>query len=188
MTVNQAASTPHKLIVLDRDGVINQDSDDYVKSVDEWIPLTGSIEAITRLSKAGFLIAIATNQSGIARKYFNQRDLDAMHTKMETLVTEAGGKIDYIAYCPHGPDDCCDCRKPLPGLIKQIEQALDVNAAGGVMVGDSLRDLQAGQAVDMHAVLVKTGKGERTLAKGEGLMGVSIFDDLAAFVDDLLNE
>ncbi|OUR61151.1 D-glycero-beta-D-manno-heptose-1,7-bisphosphate 7-phosphatase, partial [Bermanella sp. 47_1433_sub80_T6] len=119
-----------KLIVLDRDGVINYDSDDYVKSVDEWIPLPGSMEALAKLTQAGFKIAIATNQSGISRGYFTVATLAAMHQKMLTLATEAGAKIDYIAYCPHGPDDNCDCRKPLPGLIHQIEQALNMSAKG----------------------------------------------------------
>ena len=175
-----------KLIVLDRDGVINYDSDDYVKSVDEWIPLPGSMEALAKLTQAGFKIAIATNQSGISRGYFTVATLAAMHQKMLTLATEAGAKIDYIAYCPHGPDDHCDCRKPLPGLIHQIEKALNVDAKGCYMVGDSLRDLQAGQAAGMKAALVLTGKGQRTQTKNIGLEGVSIFTDLKHLIDQLL--
>jgi D-glycero-D-manno-heptose 1,7-bisphosphate phosphatase len=177
---------PEKLIVLDRDGVINYDSDDYVKSVDEWIPLPGSIEALAKLTKAGFKIAIATNQSGISRGYFSVKTLDAMHQKMMVLANEAGAKIDHIAYCPHGPDDKCDCRKPLPGLIHQIEAALNINAKGCYMVGDSLRDLQAGNAAGLIPALVLTGKGERTLAKNSGLENASIHADLNAFVVALI--
>jgi len=175
-----------KLIVLDRDGVINYDSDDYVKSVDEWIPLPGSMEALAKLTQAGFKIAIATNQSGISRGYFTVATLAAMHQKMLTLATEAGAKIDYIAYCPHGPDDHCDCRKPLPGLIHQIEEALNTSAKGCYMVGDSLRDLQAGQAAGLLPALVLTGKGQRTLDKENGLPGIGVFDDLNHFVDNLI--
>jgi len=176
---------PSKLIVLDRDGVINYDSDDYIKSVDEWIPLPGSMEALAKLTQAGFKIAIATNQSGISRGYFTVATLDAMHQKMLTLATEAGAKIDYIAYCPHGPDDGCDCRKPLPGLIHQIEKALNLSAKDCYMVGDSLRDLQAGQAAGLIPALVLTGKGQRTLDKENGLPSVDVFDDLNHFVDNL---
>ncbi len=176
---------PNKLIILDRDGVINYDSDEYVKSVEEWIPLPGSIEALAKLTQAGYQIAIATNQSGISRGYFTVATLDAMHQKMINLAEQAGAKIDYIAYCPHGPDDNCDCRKPLPGLIHQIEKALNVSAKGCYMVGDSLRDLQAGQAAGMKAALVLTGKGQRTQAKSVGLDNVSIFTDLKQFTDHL---
>jgi len=177
---------PSKLIVLDRDGVINYDSDDYVKSVDEWIPLPGSMEALAKLTQAGFKIAIATNQSGISRGYFTVATLDAMHQKMLTLASKAGAKIDYIAYCPHGPDDNCDCRKPLPGLIHQIEKALNMSAKGCYMVGDSLRDLQAGQAAGLVPALVLTGKGQRTLDKKNDLHGTDVFDDLDHFVDNLI--
>lgn len=176
-----------KLIVLDRDGVINYDSDDYIKTVDEWIALPGAMQALGKLTKAGYKIAIATNQSGIARQYFSEDTLDAMHTKMRTLAQEEGAVIDYIAYCPHGPDDNCDCRKPLPGLIHQIAKGLNQDVGGCYMVGDSLRDLQAGQAAGLRPVLVLTGKGQRTLDKGKGLEGVPVYDDLAAFVDNIID-
>ena len=176
-----------KLIVLDRDGVINQDSDAYIKSVDEWIPLEGSIEAMAMLTKAGYQIAIATNQSGIARGYFTLDTLNDMHRKMNKLATEAGAKINYIAYCPHVSEDSCDCRKPLPGLIHQIETALNVSAKDCYMVGDSLRDLQAGSAAGLKPILVLTGKGQRTLDKGEGLAGIPVHLDLKAFTKELLN-
>ena len=174
------------LVILDRDGVINYDSDNFIKSVDEWRPLPGSIEAIARLSRAGWHIGVATNQSGIARGYYDLDTLHAMHEKLRSLVTAAGGRIDYIAYCPHGPDDNCDCRKPKPGMYRTIAAALDFGLAGVPVVGDSLRDLQAAQAVAATPILVRTGKGDRTLAKGEGLAGISVFDDLSAAVDHLL--
>jgi len=171
-----------KLIVLDRDGVINYDSDNYIKTVDEWIPLPGSMEAIGKLTQAGYKIAVATNQSGISRGYFSIETLNAMHDKMIKLADEHGGKFDFIAYCPHGPDDECDCRKPLPGLIHQVETTLGISAKGCYMVGDSLRDLEAGAAAGLKPVLVKTGKGQRTLEKNIGLENALIFDDLASFI------
>jgi D-glycero-D-manno-heptose 1,7-bisphosphate phosphatase len=155
----------NKLIILDRDGVINQDSDAYVKTVDEWIEIPGSAKAIADLYKAGFQIAVATNQSGIARNYFTEETLAAMHNKMTALVEEQGGKFSTITYCPHGPEDNCDCRKPLAGLITLIEQHLNVSAEGAYLVGDSLRDLQAGVTKGCKPVLVMTGKGEKTLLK-----------------------
>ncbi|MFQ3788621.1 D-glycero-beta-D-manno-heptose 1,7-bisphosphate 7-phosphatase [Halomonas sp. A29] len=177
-----------RLVILDRDGVINHDSDDYIKSLAEWIPYPSSIEAIARLSRAGWTVAIATNQSGIARGYYDEVTLAAMHTELERQVGEAGGKIAHIAYCPHGPDDGCACRKPLPGLLIQIRDALELNSLeGSWMVGDSLRDLQAGEPMGCRPVLVRTGKGRRTEAKGTGLDGAILFDDLAAFVDRLLS-
>jgi D-glycero-D-manno-heptose 1,7-bisphosphate phosphatase len=178
----------NKLVILDRDGVINYDSDEYVKTVDEWIPLPGSIKALGKLTKAGYKIAIATNQSGIARQYFSVETLNDMHKKMMSLATAEGAKIDYIAYCPHGPDDQCDCRKPLPGLIHQIESALNVSAIGCFIVGDSLRDLQAGQAAGLKAALVLTGKGQKTFDKALGLDNVSVFNDLNAFTDQLISQ
>ena len=176
-----------KLIVLDRDGVINYDSDNYIKTVDEWIPLPGSMEAIGKLTKAGYKIAVATNQSGISRGYFSVETLNAMHEKMIKLAGEHGGKFDFIAYCPHGPDDECDCRKPLPGLIHQIESALNISAKDCYMVGDSLRDLEAGVAAGLKPVLVRTGKGVRTLEKNQGLENTLVFDDLTNLVNTLIN-
>ena len=176
-----------KIIVLDRDGVINYDSDDYIKTVDEWIPLPGSMEALGLLTQAGYKITIATNQSGIARGYFTLDTLNAMHEKLSDLANEHGGKIDYIAYCPHGPEDGCDCRKPLPGLIHQISNALNSDLSNCYMLGDSLRDLQAGEAAGLKPVLVKTGKGQRTLDKGIGLEHVPVYDDLLSFVKQLLS-
>ena len=180
-------TSPHQLIILDRDGVINHDSDQYIKSLDEWIPYPSAIEAIARLSQHGFTIAIATNQSGIARGYYDENTLTAMHQRLNTLVNRAGGKIAHIAYCPHGPDDECQCRKPKPGLLQQIQRNLNLpTLQGSWMVGDSLRDLQAGESQGCLPVLLRTGKGLRTENKGEGLAQARIFDDLESFTDWLL--
>ena len=178
------------LVILDRDGVINQDSDAYVKSVDEWIPIPGSAAAIARLCKAGYQVAVATNQSGLARGYFSSDDLDAMHAKMTALVEAEGGSFAHIAWCPHGPDDNCDCRKPLPGLIDQIEQALGVSAAGAPIIGDSLRDLEAGIARNCVPVLVRTGKGlksEPKLAQHPSLANAQVVNSLADWVEQFLS-
>ena len=175
-----------KLIILDRDGVINQDSDNFVKTVDEFIPLPGSIEAIARLCQAGYHVAIATNQSGIARGYYDLDTLNAMHDKLRSELANHGGSIDMIAFCPHGPDDGCDCRKPLPGMYQAIARRFDIPLKNVPVIGDSLRDLQAAQTVGASPMLVKTGKGERTLAKGDGLDGIPVYDDLAGAVSALL--
>lgn len=178
-----------KLIILDRDGVINEDSDDYIKSADEWIPLPGSIEAIAALSKAGWQIAIATNQSGLSRQLFDLDELEAMHAKLCSLVEQQGGHIDAIFYCPHLPDDDCDCRKPKTGLLDAIERELDTKVAGNIFVGDSLKDLQAGEAKQCRCILVKTGKGMRTLQKISGdphWSGLEVFEDLHSLAQQLL--
>ena len=151
-----------KVVVLDRDGVINEDSDEFVKTLDEWIPIDGSIEAIARLYEHGFTIAVATNQSGIGRGLISEDALDEMHAKLLELVREAGGDIATIAYCPHKPDDYCDCRKPQSGLFDQIANTIGCDLEGAWTIGDSLRDLQAGAARGCIPVLVRTGKGEST--------------------------
>jgi D-glycero-D-manno-heptose 1,7-bisphosphate phosphatase len=176
-----------KLVVLDRDGVINFDSDDYIKSVDEWIPIPGSLEAIARLNQAGYTVAVATNQSGIARGYYDLEALQSMHEKMQHGLESLGGQVGLIAYCPHGPDDACGCRKPLPGMLNQIAAHYGVSMESVPVVGDSLRDLEAAMAVGAHPVLLRTGKGERTLAKGGLPEGLEVYDDLAQFVDQFLN-
>lgn len=175
-----------KLIILDRDGVINQDSDDYVKSLEEWVPIPGSIEAIARLSRAGWTVAVATNQSGLSRGYFSAQTLDAMHQRLRRLVEEQGGAIALIEHCPHGPDDACNCRKPLPGLFRRIATHFRLSDLRGVpAVGDSRRDLEAGLALGADPFLVRTGKGQRTLEKPLP-SGTQVFDDLAAVADHLL--
>ena len=179
--------TAQQLVILDRDGVINHDSDAYIKSLAEWIPYPSAISAIARLTQAGFTVAVATNQSGIARGFYDETTLNAMNERLHALVEAEGGQIAHIAYCPHGPDDQCSCRKPLPGLFTEIQDKLTLSSLqGSWMVGDSLRDLQAGESVGCRSVLVKTGKGEKTLAKGNGLEHALVYDDLAAFVDDLI--
>lgn len=174
-----------KLVILDRDGVINHDSPDFIKSVDEWQPIEGSLEAIAKLSRLGFTIVVATNQSGLARGLFDLDDLEAMHSKLSEMVETRGGSIAAIFYCPHGPDDGCSCRKPKTGLIDAIEVEFDVCAEGAPFIGDSLRDLETALAKDCHPILVRTGKGEETLNKlttnpVEGLESTPVFDDLAA--------
>lgn len=177
---------PAKLIILDRDGVINEDSDDYIKSVDEWVPIPGSIEAICALSKAGYVIAIATNQSGIGRGYYHLDTLHAMHEKMENLVKGGGGHIQGVYFCPHLPDDKCDCRKPDIGLIKQIEESTGLSAVGVPFVGDSLSDIEAAQNAGCRPILVLSGKGERTLKKLPAEHGIPVFPDLLTFTQNLL--
>ncbi|MFT0211598.1 D-glycero-beta-D-manno-heptose 1,7-bisphosphate 7-phosphatase [Pseudomonas sp. F1_0610] len=175
-----------KLLILDRDGVINQDSDDYVKSLDEWIPIDGSIAAIARLSQAGWTVAVATNQSGLARGYYSEQTLVQMHEHMHQLVAQQGGELGLVVYCPHGPEAGCKCRKPLPGLLQQIAQHYAAELEGVWFVGDSLRDLEAALAVNAQPVLVRTGKGQKTAAKPlpEGTL---IFTDLAEVADQLLS-
>lgn len=174
-----------KLIILDRDGVINRDSDDFVKTLDEWIPLPGSIEAIAALSRAGWTVAVATNQSGLARGYFSEATLEAMHQHLQELVAQQGGRVDLILHCPHGPDDGCECRKPLSALFENIGTHFGVSLEGVPTVGDSLRDLQAGAAVGCRPYLVRTGKGSSTQTKNLP-PGTLVFDDLAAVADHLL--
>lgn len=175
-----------KLLILDRDGVINQDSDAYIKSVEEWIPLPGAIDAIARLSRAGWTVTVATNQSGIARGYYDLATLEAMHERLRRLVREQGGEMGLIVYCPHGPEDACDCRKPRPGLLLQIAEHYAADLKGIWLVGDSARDLEAIRAVGGQPVLVRTGKGEKTLAKGIE-DDTLLFDDLAAVANHLLD-
>lgn len=175
-----------KLLILDRDGVINYDSDAYIKTLEEWIPIPGAIEAIARLSRAGWTVAVATNQSGLARGYYDQAALEAMHARLRQLVAEQGGEIGLIVHCPHGPDDGCDCRKPAPGMLKAIAAHYGVALAGVWFVGDSSGDLAAARAVGCQPVLVKTGKGQQILAKPLPA-GTLVFDDLAAVAAELLH-
>ena len=153
--------TPLKLIILDRDGTINEDRDDYVKSPDEWVPMPGALEAIARLNHAGWHTVVATNQSGLARGLFDTSALNAVHIKMNQALAKVGGRIDAVFFCPHGPSEGCRCRKPLPGLFEQIGERYGVELTDVPLVGDSLRDLQAGIAVGCQPHLVRTGKGAR---------------------------
>jgi D-glycero-D-manno-heptose 1,7-bisphosphate phosphatase len=178
-----------RLVILDRDGVINHDSDDFVKTPAEWLPIDGSIDAIARLSRAGFTVAIATNQSGVGRKLIDKPALDAMHDKLRSLVRKAGGDVEHIAYCPHLPDDGCECRKPAPGLLKQLSRQYGVPLDGVPFVGDSERDLKAARAVNARPILVLTGCGGNTAAdlrqRGDS---VETFADLDAAASALIAE
>lgn len=179
-----------KLIIIDRDGVINQDSDDFIKSPAEWIPIPGSLEAISRLNRAGYTVAVATNQSGLARGYFDTKALSDMHRKMQDLLQEYGGHIDAVFYCPHGPDDGCDCRKPEPGLIKEIGERFQAKMEDVFFIGDTINDVKAAVAAKAKPLLVKTGKGNRTIhkLKENGFSDVPLFDDLSSAVDTVLEE
>jgi D-glycero-D-manno-heptose 1,7-bisphosphate phosphatase len=177
-----------RVVILDRDGVINEDSEHFVKSIDEWIPLPGSIDAIVRLSHAGYRVAVATNQSGLARGLLTPADLDNMHRKLRDLLAEQGGRIEMIVYCPHGPGEGCECRKPEPGMLREIARRLSVSLEGVPFVGDSLGDILAAKAAGAQPWMVCTGKGEYTLAGGSpDLAGVPVYADLASVVDALLH-
>ena len=175
-----------KLIILDRDGVINHDSDEFIKSPAEWIPIPGSLEAIARLNQAGYRVVVATNQSGVARGLFDVSTLNAIHQKLHTAAQQVGADVDAIFYCPHAADDNCDCRKPKPGMLHTIATRFNTSLKGVPNVGDSLRDLQAGYGVGCVPYLVMTGKGGRTMEKGGLPPGTLIFPDLASVVDSLL--
>ncbi len=177
-----------KLIIIDRDGVINEDSDAYIKSTEEWIPLPGSLEAIARLNRAGYTVTVATNQSGLSRGYFDLKTLSAMHRKMESMLAEQGGHIDAVFYCPHGPKDDCDCRKPKPGLLNEIGKRFNTRLDNVLFVGDTLSDIKAAQAANAKPVLVTTGKGETTkkLLHENGFSNIPVYKDLAEVVDAVL--
>lgn len=170
-----------KLVVLDRDGTINHDSDQYIKSPAEWKPLKGSLEAIARLTQSGHRVVVATNQSGLARGLFDMTTLNAIHDAMQRAVHQAGGRIDAIFFCPHANDADCACRKPKPGMLLEIGRRLNAPLAGVPVVGDALRDLQAAAAAGARPVLVLTGKGRKTRAAGGLPAGTEVYADLAAF-------
>jgi len=174
-----------KLVVLDRDGTINVDSDDYIKSAAEWKPIRGSIEAIARLSQADWRVVVATNQSGLARKLFDVTALNAIHAAMHRAVAQAGGRIDAIFFCPHHPDDGCGCRKPMPGMLREIAERMNADLSQVPVVGDSLRDLQAAAAVGARPFLVLTGSGKETHNAGRLPLGTRVFADLASVAEHL---
>jgi D-glycero-D-manno-heptose 1,7-bisphosphate phosphatase len=185
--------TPMKLIILDRDGTINEDRDDYVKSPEEWVPIPGALEAIARLNHAGWHTVIATNQSGLGRGTFDMATLNAMHIKMNQLLAKQGGRIDAVFFCPHAPEDACSCRKPLPGLFEQIGERFGVALRDVPVVGDTLRDLQAGVAMGCRPHFVRTGKGARLdEAQLEALCdevpGTIVHADLSAFANHMIRE
>ena len=184
-------NTHLKLVILDRDGTINRASDEFVKSPEEWHPLPGSLEAISRLSHAGFHVVLATNQSGIGRGLFDMAALNAVHARMLKSLAAVGGRIDAIFYCPHAPDEGCACRKPEPGLLFQIQERYGVSLTGVPYVGDSLRDMQAAESVGCVPHLVRTGRHPDVTAltlPPAFPVGTQVHADLAAFVDHLLGE
>ena len=174
-----------KLIILDRDGVINEDSDSFIKSPEEWRPLPGAIAAIARLTKAGYRIAVATNQSGVARGLFDLDTLAAIHAKMHETVNEAGGHIEAIFFCPHAAHSGCDCRKPRPGMIFDILRRFGADPQDTIVVGDALRDLQAAHTAGCRSILVLTGKGAATMQANRLPQGTTIRVDLTAIAAEL---
>lgn len=178
-----------KLVILDRDGTINSDSEDFVKTPEEWMPLPGALEAIARLNHAGWHVVIASNQSGLGRGLFDVASLNAMHAKMHKMLAALGGRVDAVFYCPHSPEESCNCRKPLPGLFEQIGARFGVQLLGVPTAGDSLRDLLAGAAAGCEPHLVLTGKSAqyRNGVPPEGLPpGTLVHRDLSAFADFIL--
>lgn len=183
------ATDSEKIIILDRDGVINEDSTEFIRSTQDWKPIPGSLEAIARFCHAGYRVLVATNQSGIGRGLFDFDDLAAMHDKMRRLLGELGGRIDGVFFCPHTPDDHCRCRKPEPGLFLDIGHRLGVDLSLVLAVGDSARDILAAHAVGARPILVRTGSGAEVEREGSiDLSGVLICDNLAAVADDLLGQ
>jgi len=175
-----------KLIVLDRDGVINHDSAAYIKSPAEWRPIAGSLAAIAQLNQVGFHVIVTTNQSGIGRGFFDMATLNAIHDKMHKALAQAGARVDAIYFCPHAAADNCSCRKPKPGMLQDIAHRLNTPMAEVTVVGDSLRDLQAAAAVGAQPVLVLTGNGKKTQRAGDLPPGTRIYADLAAAVDAMV--
>lgn len=176
-----------KLVILDRDGTLNPLGDDFITSPDEWSAQPGALEAVARLNHGGWRVVVATNQSGIGRGLFDMHALNAMHEKMHRLVNQAGGRIDAVIFCPHMADDQCDCRKPKPGMVHEVMERFNVRGDGLPLIGDSLRDLQAVAEVGGKPLLVRTGKGLRTLEKGGLPQGTQVFDDLFDAADYLIN-
>ncbi len=175
-----------KLIILDRDGVINHDSDQFIKTPDEWKPIPGSLEAIARLCQADYRVVVATNQSGVGRGLFDMATLNAIHDRMHRAVMQAGGRIDAIFFCPHAADAGCNCRKPKSGMIEEIAERYNMDLKGVPAIGDSLRDLEATARLGAQPILVLTGKGTKTQAKGGLPPGTLIYPDLAAAVATLV--
>ena len=179
-----------KMIILSRDGVINHGSASLIKSVDEWTPIDGSLQAMGRLYQAGYTLVVATNQSGIARGLYDVQTLHAIHTKMGRMLEQYGGQVESIFFCPHGPDENCACRKPNDGLFRDIMARYQRNLDDVPAVGDALRDIQAARSAGAQPVLVKTGKGEETLHKADPkeLQGVPVYNDLQELADAILAE
>lgn len=174
-----------RLLILDRDGVINEDSDAFIKSPEEWIPIPGSLEAVAAANQKGYRVVVISNQSGLARGLFDIATLNRIHAKMLREVARFGGRIEAIYFCPHGPNDACSCRKPLPGMLTDLARRLDTDLGSAILIGDRETDLAAGAAVGATPVLVRTGHGEQTLSKLHHTPEVRVYDNLAAAVAGL---
>lgn len=175
-------------VILDRDGVINHDSPDYIKSPEEWMPIEGSLEAIALMNQKGYKVAVATNQSGLARGFYTQDTLTNIHNKMHQLLKELGAKVEAIVYCPHGPNDNCDCRKPKPGLLHQLKDNFGIDLSQTPFVGDSWRDIQAGMEAGCQPILVETGNGIKTIEKhkpSEEFKAITVYANLTEVAQDL---
>jgi D-glycero-D-manno-heptose 1,7-bisphosphate phosphatase len=182
-----------RLIVMDRDGTLNEDRDDFVKSPEEWVPLPGAMEAVARLNQAGWHVVLATNQSGLGRGLFDMATLNAIHLKMNRTLAQHGGRVDAVFFCPHAPDDGCRCRKPLPGLFEEIGLRYGVDMRQVPVVGDALRDLQAGAAAGCPTHLVQTGKSAALDAEGraavlDAVPGTVVHANLSAFADWMIRQ
>ena len=177
-----------KLIILDRDGVVNYDSDQFIKSPDEWRPIPGSLDAIARLNQAGFKVVLATNQSGVGRGLFDMAMLNTIHDKMNKVLAQAGARIDALFFCPHAAESDCGCRKPKPGMFQEIGERFNISLAGVPCIGDSLRDLQAAAEVGGQPILVLTGKGRLTQEKGGLPENTLIFSDLSEAVRHVIQK
>ena len=181
------------LVILDRDGVINHDSDDYIKSPDEWQPLPGSLEAIARLCRADYTVVVATNQAGVGRGLFSLEMLIRIHRKMASSIRDKGGRLDSVFFCPHSPAEQCGCRKPKPGMLLEISDRLGIGLSGVPFVGDSLTDLEAAAAASAMPVLVQTGQGRLTQEKlsqgglSQTVRQTPVYADLAEFTDAVLD-
>jgi len=177
-----------KMVILDRDGVINHLQEEDITTVEGWDPISGSIEAINRLKKAGYLVTIASNHTGIAQGYYSEADLLKMHEKMQHMLSIRGASVDGIFYCPHGPEANCICRKPKPGLLYQIAREFAIDLSNTAMVGDDISDIRAAKIANAKPVLVRTGKGEYTMQHFPEALDVPVYDDLAHFVRETLRQ
>lgn len=177
-----------RLVILDRDGVINEDADDFIRSPEQWTPIPGSLEAIARLCRAEYRVVVITNQSGVGRGLFTLDTMNKINTRMFELIRQKGGQVDALLFCPHTDEDGCDCRKPKPGMFQELARRLKINLTGVPAVGDSARDLEAAVTAGALPVLVETGKGVATRQAIEHdadarLGKIPVYDDLASFVD-----
>jgi len=180
-----------RLVILGRDGILNVYRDDHVKAPEEWQPLPGALEAVARLNHAGWHTVLATNQSGIGRGMIDMASVNAVHLHMMQRLAAVGGRLDGVFFCPHTPEENCDCRKPKPGLMRQIGQRYGIDLRTVPMVCDTLRDLQAAQAAGCEPHLVRSGRAaDLDDAQQAGIVaqvpGAEVHADLGGFVDFLL--